>query len=199
MAKEPANLATTKQQLIKYHDSGAYQSDIANVIQRALLYLELRVKRKDFTGKPAIVLDIDETSLSNYPDMVTLDFGGTPEEVIQYENKGMDQVITPTLKLYRYAIAHDISVIFITGRYEEDRQTTQDNLKKAGFTKFDKLILRNGKLRDAPAAVYKSAARQQLEADGYDILMSVGDQKSDLLGGYADETFKLPNPYYLIP
>ena len=34
---------------------------------------------------------------------------------------------------------------------------------------------------------------------GYDILVNVGDQRSDLTGGYARRGFKLPNPMYLIP
>ena len=198
MAKEPENLAITKEKLIKYHDSGAYMNDFANVLQKAMRYLELRIKRGNFDGKPAIVLDIDETALSNYPDMVTLDFGGTVKEVQEYEDKGTDAALEPTLKLYRFAIEHHITVLFITGRFEEERAVTEDNLKKAGYVKFDKLILRSDPYRTVPAAVYKSAARKQLGKEGYDILLNVGDQKSDLQGGYADEVFKLPNPYYFI-
>lgn len=199
IAKEPENLGLTKKNLMKYHDSGAYMNDIANVVQKALRYLELRVKRADFNGKPAIVLDIDETSLSNYRDLVILDFGGTADDVQRYEDQGTDVAIAPTLKLYRFAKEHHVAVFFITGRFEEERAITEDNLKKAGFINFDKLILRDGKYRTAPAAIYKTAARMELEGQGYDILLNVGDQKSDLQGGYSDEVFKLPNPYYLIP
>ena len=81
-AREPANIAITKQQLRRYHDSGAYQNDVANVMQNAIRYLAMRVQLQDFQGyKPAIVLDIDETSLSNYPDMSRRDFGGTLEDI----------------------------------------------------------------------------------------------------------------------
>lgn len=31
------------------------------------------------------------------------------------------------------------------------------------------------------------------------MVVNVGDQASDLLGGYAELTFKLPNPFYVIP
>jgi len=31
------------------------------------------------------------------------------------------------------------------------------------------------------------------------IVLNIGDQQSDLVGGHADKAFKLPNPYYLIP
>lgn len=31
------------------------------------------------------------------------------------------------------------------------------------------------------------------------IIINAGDQESDLIGGCADATFKLPDPYYFIP
>ena len=33
---------------------------------------------------------------------------------------------------------------------------------------------------------------------GYRIIANVGDQESDLTGGGADRSFKLPNPFYFI-
>jgi predicted secreted acid phosphatase len=46
---------------------------------------------------------------------------------------------------------------------------------------------------------YKSGTRAYIESQGYDIVASFGDQFSDLLGGYADKTFKMPNPNYYLP
>ncbi len=46
---------------------------------------------------------------------------------------------------------------------------------------------------------YKSATRAYIESQGYDIVASFGDQYSDLKGGYADKTFKMPNPNYYLP
>ena len=46
---------------------------------------------------------------------------------------------------------------------------------------------------------YKSATRAHIESLGYDIVANFGDQFSDLKGGYADRTFKLPNPNYYLP
>jgi predicted secreted acid phosphatase len=46
---------------------------------------------------------------------------------------------------------------------------------------------------------YKSATRAYLESLGYDIVANFGDQFSDLIGGHADRTFKLPNPSYFLP
>ncbi len=41
--------------------------------------------------------------------------------------------------------------------------------------------------------------RAHIESLGYDIVGNFGDQFSDLKGGYADHTFKLPNPNYFLP
>ncbi len=46
---------------------------------------------------------------------------------------------------------------------------------------------------------YKSATRAHIESLGYEIVANFGDQYSDFTGGYADKTFKLPNPSYFLP
>ena len=47
---------------------------------------------------------------------------------------------------------------------------------------------------------YKTLTRKHIEQDlGYDIVANFGDQFSDLNGGFADRTFKMPNPSYFLP
>ena len=41
--------------------------------------------------------------------------------------------------------------------------------------------------------------RKKLVDQGYTIIVNIGDQMSDLDGGFAERTFKLPNPFYFIP
>ena len=50
-----------------------------------------------------------------------------------------------------------------------------------------------------PTIQYKSGTRAYIESQGYDIVADFGDQFSDLLGGFADQTFKMPNPNYYLP
>lgn len=200
-AVEPTNLAISKKNVRRYHDSGEYVKDLNAVGARALSYLKQRVAINNFHGKkPVIVLDIDETSLSNYDHMNEMDFGGTLKQMAEAQNQATDPAITTTLTLYNYAKAHHVGVIFITGRQENgDRKPTELNLTQAGFQNWDLLILRDGVYKTAPAAVYKTAKRKELVNGGDDILLNMGDQFSDLRGGYADKTFKLPNPFYIIP
>ena len=51
----------------------------------------------------------------------------------------------------------------------------------------------------ASAADFKAPERRKIAERGYTIVLSLGDQESDLKGGYAERTFKLPNPVYYLP
>ena len=53
--------------------------------------------------------------------------------------------------------------------------------------------------RSCPTIQYKSGVRAHIEDLGYDIVANFGDQFSDLTGGFADKTFKMPNPNYFLP
>jgi predicted secreted acid phosphatase len=201
-AKEPKNLALAKAALIKYHDSGEYVKDQSKIIDKAMLYLKTRLEREARTHsnkKMAIVLDIDETALSNYSDRMVMDFGGTYEDIQKSQAKGTDPAIQPTLELYRYAKANHIAIFFVSSRAEEARAITSKNLETAGYKNYDGLILKPDNYPEKSISSYKISARQQIEKQGYDIILNIGDQESDLAGKHADKTFKLPNPYYFIP
>jgi predicted secreted acid phosphatase len=199
---EPKNLETFKQELRQYHDSGEYSKDIARVNQQALAYLKARVnkdKAKHRNRKLAIVLDIDETALSNYADMAAMNFGGTVHEVEEAEGKGTDPAIDSTLKLYQYAKNHNISVFFITGRRESYREPTALNLDKVGYKNYDGLYLLPDNYVEQSSSAFKTATRKKIIEQGYNIVLSLSDQKADLKGGFADKAFKLPGPYYMMP
>ncbi len=201
-AKEPKNLELVKASLIKYHDAGEYQKEQARVVDKAMQYLKTRLEKETRSKnhkKLAIVLDVDETALSNYPDMVKMSFGGSEDDIDAALNHGSDPVIAPTLELFRYAKANNVAVFFITARTEPYREATEKNLANAGYKNWDGLSFNSETYDEESAAPYKINARTMIEKQGYDIVLNIGDQQSDLTGGHADKTFKLPNPYYLIP
>lgn len=200
-APEPINLNTIKNDLKNYHDSGAYNSDIARSENQALSYLRFRINqnsRLEHPKKLAIVLDIDETALSNYRDMLRLNFGGTPQEVDQGEGAGHDKAITQTLALYEFAHKKNVAVFFITGRHPDIRQNTIKNLKAVGFKDWAGIYFKPDNYTEKSVVAYKSGMRKKIIDQGYDIVLNIGDQKSDLKGGNADMAFKLPNPFYFI-
>jgi len=201
-ALEPENLDTAKRTAILYHDSGEYEYDQESVIQQAQSYLALVATQKEESetkSKPAIVLDIDETSLSNYQHMLQMNFGMIPNLVNADIRKADDPPISATLQLYRQAKKLGVAVFFITGRPEKLREITEKNLLSAGFKDWDGLYLKPNDYSKPSVIPYKSASRESIEARGYRIIINVGDQYSDLAGGHSVRVFKLPNPYYYIP
>jgi hypothetical protein len=107
--------------------------------------------------RPAIMLDIDETSLSNWPRIFRDDYAyipngrcdfekvGDPCGDLDWQQSGLAKAIAPTLKLYEYARCvgrpapcSPIEVFFVTGRreaehnYEMASVWTLRNLEQAG-------------------------------------------------------------------
>ncbi len=202
-ATEPQNLQITKDILGKYHDSGAYEQDLDEVGYQAQAYLAEVIaeqQKQKSKGKLAVVFDIDETVLSNYAYMQKLNFGGTSNEIVNLIEEGKSPAIPVTLALYQQAGKAQIYVFFITGRKDTAgvRKNTADNLHAAGFDKYESLILKPVNYKPT-VSTYKTAARKKITDQGYHIVLNIGDQMSDLNGGYADRTYKLPNPYYYIP
>jgi len=199
---EPANLALLKNDIRQYHDSGDYDRDVAAQVAQAKDYLLEQVTHLNGLKNKkrlAIVLDIDETSLSNYPNLIQQDFANNQVAIHAALLKGNDPAIRPTLDLYNTARKHGVDVFFITGRNEAERASTERNLIEAGYTKWTKLYVKPENYHNPSAAPFKSTFRKEIEAHDYTIILSLGDQYSDLTGGHALKGFKLPNPFYHIP
>lgn len=197
----PENLTLQKQRLINYHNSGDYYHDISSVTQKALYYLKFRINQNKHRGKPkqlAIVFDIDETALSNYDDMVRLDFGGTAADIEALEADAHDPAIPYTRTLYTFAKNNNIAIFFITSRREHLRKMTEKNLLTDGYRQWSGLFMKPDDYHQPSVIPYKTAMRKKITQMGYDIIFTMGDQDSDLKGGYADMAFKLPDPFYLI-
>ena len=176
-----------------YHDSGAYERDLAAVDGAAQRYLNHYLTKKH-KGKPALVLDIDETSLSNYAGLAKSGF--TVAGLDQSVASGTMVPIKPTLALYRNALRHHVAVFFITGRPLLLDALTRTDLRGAGYNSGWKALYE--KPLTAGVEAFKSSTRAAIQRHGYDIIANVGDQESDLDGGHADAAFKLPDPFYFI-
>lgn len=199
---EPPNLGKLKIELIHYSDSGAYAQELEQKIKIAKQYIieqALLNQKSNHPQKLALVLDIDETSLSNYDKIEKRGFCGTQKQIHQEIQKADAPVIRSTLDLYNSALQHGIKVFFISGRFESERQATAFNLKKAGFAHWSGLYLRPMNYSQKSIIPFKSGQRAQITQHGYTVIASIGDQFSDLKGGYANKTFKLPNPFYYLP
>jgi predicted secreted acid phosphatase len=196
-AAEPANLGPLKAQITTYYSSGAWEHDVAAVDGAAERYIDTRVRSR--VHRPAIVLDIDDTALSDYAYEKMHDYGYDPKSYDADLVAGKFSVIAPTLSVVRDAAAHGVAVFFITGRRERLRAATLANLRSVGYPTPAGLVLRPPSDHAKSVIPFKSGARRAIAARGYTILAAFGDQYSDLRGGYAEKTYKLPNPMYFIP
>jgi predicted secreted acid phosphatase len=177
-----------RDEIVAYHDSGEWEADTTRQIRRARTVLRRHLDDR----RPAIVLDIDDASLSNYECLNAVDFdraaGGCTDL----------PAIPQTLRLYRYARRHGVTVFFVTGRRERAREDTIDNLKAEGYTRWKGLRMRPDDQPLWRKDGWKARVRRAIERRGYRIVVNVGDQRSDLDGGHALRSFKLPNPMYVI-
>lgn len=201
---EIPNLGEIKSQLKHYYDcdgkSGCYEADLETQAARGIEFLNQRQAKGSSGEKLAVVFDIDETSISNYPYYVTTDFGYESARFDMWAMAANAAPIKPVLKLYNVARDLRYSVFFITGRSEPQRFATEQNLQKAGYKNWTGLTLRSSAEAGKKAADYKSAARKKIMDQGYRIVLNVGDQQSDLAGDpQAEMSLKLPNPFYFIP
>jgi predicted secreted acid phosphatase len=197
-ATEPTGQSAAE--IRQFYDSGAWNRAVVRQVEKAKAYLRTRTQGRRAPRKPALVLDVDETALNNYPCFV--ERGGIP-----YTDLVNAQCVTaydapavrPVRSLFRRARALKVAVFFISGRPEGIRDGTLANLRKAGYTGRYELIAQPIDY-DKPSRVpFKRGARRQIERRGFKILANVGDQQSDLKGGFSERTYKLPNPIYLTP
>ncbi len=191
------NIGAAKNLTREYCRSQLYKDEVTYVANRAKDYLEIRLQAP-VDGKPAIVFDIDETCLSNFPYMDEYDFAFQNGPWNAWIDKAIAPPLEGTLELYKYARSKSLAVIFLSGRNQMQRLQTENNLRQAGFEGWTELILKDiGSTQ--PTVAFKSDNRKRLAQSGYNILVNIGDQDSDLQGGYAESTFKIPNPMYWVP
>jgi predicted secreted acid phosphatase len=170
----------------------AYDKSIAAGYAKATKALDVQLKKHP--KKPTVVLDIDETTLSNWAcfDAANFELGGLATCVI-----GGKSVVFPAAKAFiKHARAEKVSIAFITGAPQALCSARRKNLIAQGIAGPFTLACRPVTDTTDSLVPYKSKARKALQKDGKTIVLNIGDQASDLAGGAAKATVKLPNPIY---
>ena len=111
---EPPNLYDQKQALIRYHDSGPYAAEMKRVADEALAFI--RERAKSGAPKLAVVLDIDDTSISTWERLLEHDFGKKDALFVAWFSQHPGPAIEPVLNLYRESQRLGVAVFFVTGR-----------------------------------------------------------------------------------
>ncbi|KAK9292134.1 hypothetical protein L1049_020092 [Liquidambar formosana] len=121
----------------------AYAIDLNRVSKEAGLYAKSIELGGD--GKDVWVFDVDETLLSHLPYYAEHGYGLEVFDSAKFDkwvDKAMAPAIESSLELYEEVLSLGFKVFLLTGRSEKQRDVTVENLMKAGFRNWDKLILR---------------------------------------------------------
>ena len=192
--------------------SSPYINEMSSLLGKTAKQLKAMYAKSAKSGKkPAIVLDADDTTLWTYDmedNAMHFNFDPALQDVWV---QGQKFPATPGMVSFVKAAQDAGFAIFgLTGRGDSQKAATLGNLSKVGYTAFNSGNFYTKWAGAQPdyitcAAVkcttveYKAGTRKHIESLGYDIALNVGDQFSDLQGGYADRSLKLPNPTYYLP
>jgi predicted secreted acid phosphatase len=236
-----------------------YAAEAEKVAADAEHWLAARAHSQRPSGIKAIVLDVDDTTLTtwDYELYSNWDFNGaTNTQFVGGSGATFTGNIFPAapgmVDLVKQAADEGYAIFWITGRGDAQHQQTIANLVSdtaagyadlttvslsgatvpevdAGYPAPTALAIGHGGFTDGlftkpviglypayldkpefcaaaiaaaascPTIQYKSGTRAYIESLGYEIVANFGDQFSDLIGGFADKTFKMPNPNYFLP
>jgi predicted secreted acid phosphatase len=206
-----------------------YAQEASSVADRAGRWLSAQAKSKKPPAKRAIVLDVDDTTLATWNYEIFSNWAFNPATNATFVTDQRFPAVPGMVALADQAAQQGYAIFFLTGRPATQEAATLGNLTSDGVGEDARYpaptTLSNGEdgLFTKPAVAdypdylktacateitagascttihYKSATRAHIESLGYDIVANLGDQFSDLTGGSADRTFKLPNPNYFLP
>jgi acid phosphatase len=193
-SEEILNLRVAKDRVKEYYESGKYDKELNQIYSEAKSQFE----KIEIKNNSAAVFDVDDTALSNYEISKRLDYGYDYNIIQDWVMSAKLPAIKQTLEFYNYLKSRGVKLIFLTGRQSEEYDATYRNLIEQGYKDFDTLIVRSERDRKIGAAQFKSQKRKELTAKGYEIIICIGDQWTDLQGEYTGEKVKLPNYLYEI-
>jgi hypothetical protein len=175
----------------------------------------------------AILFDVDDTTLATWNYEIASNWAFNSTTNAEFVNDQKFPAVPGMVNLAWSAARAGYSIFFLTGRPATQEAATLGNLTHdgigvdAGYPAPTTLSDGEDGLFTKPAVVdypdylkaacagdpggscttshYKTATRAHIESLGYDIVANFGDQFSDLVGGYADHTYKMPNPNYFLP
>ena len=235
-ADQMTNVDVLKQQIKNYYgdptgtgnfsQDSNYADDASHVATHAGHWVANREHGHAKSGTPAIVLDVDDTTLATYNYEIFSNWAFNPATNADFVLNQRFPAVPGMVDMVNQAKAEGYKIIFLTGRPQTQEAATLGNLLKVGYPAPSALpnatlgggsdgLFTKPAIADYPPYLhfcnvptpatscntdeYKSATRQYIESLGYDIVANFGDQFSDFSGGFEDHTFKMPNPSYFLP
>jgi hypothetical protein len=191
-----------------FSTDSSYAHEVEGIAADAGKYLGKQAKpHKKHDGTKAILFDIDDTTLNTYNYEIYSNFVYNPTTNGAFVNAAAFPAVPGMVDLEQEAIKEGYTVFFLTGRPAAQLAGTLTNLTNVGYSVDQNNVYLKDQTKPwladcAPSwwtILYKSLSRKYIESQGYEIVAIFGDQFSDLTGGYADKTYKIPNPMYYLP
>ncbi len=135
---------------------------------------------------PAIVVDLDESTLDNsryQAWMVLKDTTFEPKTWTAFVNTQSSTAIPGAVEFLKYADAKGVKIFYITNRTIEEEPATRKNLEKLGFPMgggVDTLL----PTRKQPDWGSAKGSRRAFVAKNYRILLNIGDNFGDFVDEY---------------
>jgi predicted secreted acid phosphatase len=99
------------------------------------------------------------------------------------------KAVAVVLRFVRYADAHDVAILFNTGRLATQLSGITQQLRDAGYP-IDAIC---GRHSGEGLVHSKQRCRQEYVAQGYTIIANVGNHSTDFTGGNYERAFRLPS------
>ncbi|MAJ81995.1 MAG: hypothetical protein CMF41_03670 [Legionellales bacterium] len=181
-----------KQVTIDAMEYAKYHLEFSSVLDKAKkIVLDTKI---DTT--PAVVIDIDETILSNQSYILSDNDLNDLEKFCNWQKLGICQPIQSMVEFYNWLCLKNISIFFITARSTDLEVATLKNLANIGVVSWTDIYFRDASKWPIPK-LFKAFSRSEIYKNGFEIILNIGDQPTDFEGGFALNHLKVPNPFYL--
>ncbi len=147
----------------------AWSADVRAAMRGSHDYLDRRLGQG--VGRPAVNLDIDNTSLASHYAP------GRP--------------VARVLRFARYARERGVRLFFNTARLRGDgrMRKARRQLERAGY----RVAGICGRRAGEGLVHSKTRCRRHFVSQGYTLIANVGNRDTDFRGGYYDKAYRLPN------
>ena len=182
--------------LPEYMRSGNYRRDVNAAVHDFSLRFELWHSQQVYTKKPAIIVDVDETLLSNAYYFSEVNYAPNTKTFYAYLANPHTVPITSVVSFVNKLAKLRYEVFVVTGRPKRFCAITASQLANIGFhVQYKKLFCNEN---DESPVSYKQRVLSGIVDQGYEIVMHINDQCSELNIGHIAWRLKLPNPFYKV-
>lgn len=133
---------------------------------------------------PAVVVDVDETVLSNGPAQAKIVLSGKPYPYgwEEWVKEASAQAIRGATEFLTYAASKKVRVFYVTNRKEEHRAATIKNLQAAGFPDVSEATVLCSR------GDWDKEARRKFIREKHEIVLLIGDNLNDFSSEFSGKS-----------